>query len=218
MKTGATLSSGVFSTACRLRILNVKLIVGLGNPGLKYKGTRHNVGFEVIDELASRWAIDLGCEKFHAWYGGGLICGTQCGTQRGTKLGTKVVLLKPLTFMNRSGRSVAAAGKFFKLDLEDLLLIADDIALPLGKLRMRVSGSAGSHNGLQDIIDRVGSPDWCRLRVGIGDRIGDASVFVLSRFGKGERVVIDEAIPLAADAVECWAEHGPESAMNKFNG
>ena len=192
----------------------MKLIAGLGNPGPKYKGTRHNVGFEVIDELASRWAIDLSCEKFQAWYGSGFIRGTDGGVNGGTK----VVLLKPLTFMNRSGRSVAAAGKFYKLELEDLLLIADDIALPLGKLRMRVTGSAGSHNGLQDVVDRVGSQDWCRLRVGLGDRIGDGAVFVLSQFGKGERVVIDEAISRAADAVECWAQHGPESAMNKFNG
>lgn len=188
----------------------MKLIVGLGNPGPKYKGTRHNVGFEVIDELASRWAIDLGCEKFHAWYGSGFI--------RGTDGDTKVVLLKPTTFMNRSGRSVAAAGKFFKLELADLLLIADDIALPLGKLRMRVSGSAGSHNGLQDVADRVGSQEWCRLRVGLGDRIGDGAGFVLSQFAKSEWFVIDEAISRAADAVQCWAEHGPESAMNKFNG
>jgi PTH1 family peptidyl-tRNA hydrolase len=183
----------------------VKLIVGLGNPGAKYDGTRHNVGFDVVDILAKRWGLSMTTEKFHAWFTQG-----ECG-------GEKVVLLKPTTFMNRSGQAVLAAGRFYKLDARDLLVITDDHALPLGKLRIRMKGSAGGHNGLGHIIESLGSDGWCRLRIGIGEPFGVPSVYVLSRFSPDEETVVGPARVRAADAAEAWITEGPEAAMNRFN-
>ena len=182
------------------------MIVGLGNPGLKYAGTRHNIGFAVVDVLASRWDVSLTTEKFHGWFG---LCQT-CGE--------RVALLKPTTFMNRSGRAVLAAGRFYKLALSDLIVVSDDLALPLGRLRMRVRGSAGGHKGLQDIVDRLGTDDWCRLRIGIGDRIGDPVAYVLDRFREDEEVVMRRAHERAAYAAVCWMEDGADLAMTRFNG
>ncbi len=184
----------------------MKLIVGLGNPGPQYAGTRHNTGFDVVDVLASRWGIGLAAEKFHGLFGAG-----QCA-------GDRVVLLKPTTFMNRSGRAVLAAGKFYKLDLECLLVISDDVTLPAGRLRMRADGSAGGHNGLQDIIDRLSDDVWCRLRIGIGEPLGQATRYVLGRFGGEEEIIMQPARQRAADAVECWIENGPDLTMTRFNG
>ncbi len=184
----------------------MKLIIGLGNPGPGYAGTRHNVGFDVVDLLASRWAIDCGREKFHAWFGSGEV------------RDERVVLLKPTTFMNRSGRAVVAAGRFYKLELADLVVVTDDMALPVGRVRMRAGGSAGGHKGLQSIIDRLGGDAWCRLRVGIGEAIGDPSAYVLHRFADVEEEVMQRARRHAADAVECWIERGPEPTMTRFNG
>ena len=183
----------------------MKLIVGLGNPGPTHAGTRHNTGFDVVDVLASRWRIPLAAEKFHGWFGSGDICGE------------RVVLLKPTTYMNRSGRSVAAAGRFYKLELGQLLVISDDVALPVGRLRMRAGGSAGGHKGLQDIIDRVGDDQWCRLRIGIGGPIGEPARYVLGRFDAEEESVMLPARQRAADAAECWVEHGAELTMTRFN-
>lgn len=184
----------------------MRLIVGLGNAGPQYDGTRHNVGFDVIDTLAHQWRVELNTEKFHAWFG------------QADVGGQKVVLLKPTTFMNRSGQAVDAAGRFYKLEFSDLLIICDDLALPVGKLRMRASGSAGSHNGLQNIIDRVGGDQWARLRIGIGERVGEGASFVLSRFSRDEEPIIDRAVLRAAKAVECWIADGVDKAMSKFNG
>jgi len=184
----------------------VKLIVGLGNPGQQYARTRHNAGYEVVDCLAERWGISLAGEKFHAWCGDGVI-----GGQR-------VILLKPLTFVNRSGQSVMAAGRFYRLALDDLLVISDDVALPLGRLRMRVRGSAGGHNGLRDIVDRLGSEEFCRLRLGVGPVIGDMVRFVLHRFDKSDAPVVRQMVEQAADAVESWVQHGPDATMTRFNG
>jgi len=183
----------------------VKVIVGLGNPGPAYESTRHNVGFDVIDLLASRWSIGMKAEKFHAWFGQGAVASE------------KVVLLKPTTWMNRSGQSVLAAGRFYKLELVDLLVISDDMALPVGKLRFRKEGSAGGHKGLQNIIDCVGSEAWCRLRVGVGEPLGDPAAYVLTRFAKEEGPIIEAARKRAADAVECWLAQGPDATMNRFN-
>jgi len=183
----------------------VKLIVGLGNPGPQYAETRHNVGFRVVDVLARQGGISLASEKFHGWFGQGRLAGQP------------VVLLKPTTFMNRSGRAVLAAGQFYKLSFEDLLVVADDLALPVGRLRLRALGSAGGHNGLQDIIDMLGSEQWCRLRVGIGTAVGDATGYVLGRFAEDEQPLIEAAWERAAEAVCCWIEHGPQAAMNRFN-
>lgn len=183
----------------------MKLIVGLGNPGPTYENTRHNVGFDVIDVLAARWNIGTKAEKFHAWYGQGEIAEQ------------KVTLLKPTTWMNRSGQAVLAAGRFYKLELADLLVVTDDMALPLGKLRFRGNGSAGGHNGLQNIVDHLGSQEWCRLRVGIGEPIGDPAAYVTSRFTADEKPVIQAARHRAADAVECWLRQGAAITMNRFN-
>ena len=184
----------------------MKLIVGLGNPGAKYEGTRHNVGFEVVNVLAARWSIALAAEKFHGWFGKGQIAGEE------------VVLLKPTTLMNRSGRAVMAVGRFYKLELDDLLVISDDLALPVGRLRMRARGSAGSHKGLQDVMDRMGSDAWCRLRIGIGEPVGIPSVYVLSRFDEREQETMGLVWPRAADAVESWMAHGPDLTMTRYNG
>lgn len=184
----------------------MKLVVGLGNPGPKYAGTRHNVGFDTADELAGRWKTGFDREKFHAWF-----AATEVG-------GEKVVLLKPTTYMNRSGRAVLSAGKFYKIETSDLLVIGDDMALPLGRLRMRASGSSGGHNGVQDIIDRLGTADWCRLRIGIGEPVGIGSDYVLGRFSWEEEEIFRRVRTRAADAVECWIENGPELTMTRFNG
>jgi len=183
----------------------VKLIVGLGNPGPAYEATRHNVGFDVVDILGSRWNIGLKAEKFHGWFG------------QGESAGERVALLKPTTWMNRSGQAVLAAGRFYKLEVADLLVVTDDMALPLGKLRVRASGSAGGHNGLQSVIDYLGSQDWSRLRVGIGEPVGDPANYVLTRFAPDEKPVIEAARKRAADAVECWVSKGPQMTMNRFN-
>jgi len=184
----------------------VKLIVGLGNPGSKYAGTRHNVGFDVVDRIATRWCVDMRTEKFSGRFGLGEIAHQ------------RVALLKPLTFMNRSGRAVAAAGRFYKLSLSDLLVIVDDHALPLGRLRIRAKGSSGGHNGLQDIVDRVGSTEWCRMRIGVDEPIGDPVGHVLGRFHESERPVLEAVLDRAVEAASCWVSEGPELAMTRFNG
>lgn len=184
----------------------MKLIVGLGNPGPQYAGTRHNIGFDTVDLLAKRWQIDLSVEKFHGWFG------------QGDVRGERVVLLKPTMYMNRSGRAVSGAGRFYKLSLEELLVVSDDLALPPGCLRLRSGGSAGGHKGLQDIIDRLGSDAWSRLRIGIGEATGAATQYVLSRFDEMEETVMERVRPRAADAVECWIESGIDLAMTRFNG
>ncbi len=184
----------------------MKLIVGLGNPGPKYAGTRHNVGFEVVDILAARWGVALDREKFHGWFALGEVGGARVG------------LLTPTTLMNRSGRAAQAAGRFYKLEVEELLVVSDDLALPVGCLRMRASGSAGGHKGLQDIIDRLGTDVWCRLRIGIGEAVGDPSVYVLRRCDEAQEPLMRLVRERGADSVECWISEGVDLAMTRFNG
>lgn len=184
----------------------MKLIVGLGNPGARYEHTRHNLGFRAVNELGRRWSISTGQEKFHAWFGTGVIHDQP------------VVLLKPTTFMNRSGQAVQPAGHFYRLELEDLLVISDDLSLPPGRLRLRSGGSAGGHQGLADVIRLLGTESFARLRIGIGEAIGDPAVYVLERFLPEEEAVVSTMIRRAADAVECWITEGSEAAMNRFNG
>ena len=185
----------------------MKLVVGLGNPGSKYEGTRHNIGFEVIDRLAEGGSGARFSRKFE-----GLVAETEIDFRR-------VLLLKPDTFMNLSGRSVAQATRFFKLDLADLLVVCDDLSLPLGKLRIRGGGSDGGQKGLRDISAQLGTDAYARLRIGIGDRGAvDASDYVLSRFRSAERSVIDDALILASQAVAVWTSQGLAAAMNRFNG
>jgi PTH1 family peptidyl-tRNA hydrolase len=184
-----------------------KLVVGLGNPGSKYQGTRHNIGFEVVDRLAEGGSRATFTRKFE-----GLLAETEIDFRR-------VLLLKPETFMNLSGRSVAQAMRFYKIDLADLLVICDDLNLPMGKLRVRGGGSDGGQKGLRDISAQLGSEDYARLRIGIGDRGAiDASEFVLSRFRSAERPVIDDALILASQAIAVWVGQGLAATMNRFNG
>lgn len=184
-----------------------KVIVGLGNPGSRYEGTRHNVGFEVINRLAASCPDARFSRKFEAQ-----VADTEIDFRR-------ALLLKPETFMNLSGRSVAQAIRFHQVDLSDLLVICDDLALPLGKLRLRGSGSDGGQKGLRDITSALGTDQYARLRVGIGERgEADAADFVLSRFRPGERAAMDDAYIAATQAVAVWASQGIQAAMARFNG
>lgn len=185
----------------------VAILAGLGNPGRKYENTRHNIGFEIIERIGQ--ALNAGPlqEKFDAYYG------------KHQHAGHSLVLLKPLTYMNNSGRSIAAAAKFYKTPIDRLLLICDDLALPLGKLRLRRSGSSGGQKGLQSVIDQIGSSDFARLRIGIGSTPPgwDTADYVLSRFTPTERPAIETACQNAVDAAFCWLTDGVEAAMNRFN-
>jgi PTH1 family peptidyl-tRNA hydrolase len=185
----------------------MKIVVGLGNPGPKYAGTRHNVGFEVIDYLAKGPGCSAFREKFEAF-----VAELKEGDET-------VLLVRPLTFMNLSGRSVRAILDFYKLPVEQLLVVCDDFNLPLGKLRVRVKGSHGGQNGLRNIQDQLGTDAYARLRIGVGQPDpGEAVDHVLSRFKPGERPVIEEAVATAAQAVLTWARSGIEVCMNRFNG
>jgi len=182
------------------------LIVGLGNPGGKYASTRHNVGFRVVDELARRHGIDTSRSRFSGLFGNGSIGHEQ------------VLLLKPGTFMNLSGRAVREAMTFYKLEPVSLLVVSDDMALPLGRLRLRKGGSAGGHNGLSSVIAELGTELFARLRIGIEQVSGERMVgHVLSPFSGREEEIIGPAVVKAADAVECWVAEGIDTAMNRFN-
>ena len=185
---------------------SMKLIVGLGNADSKYDQTRHNVGFRVVDALAERFGAKVRRKKFNAL------------TEEIFVEETKLLLLKPQQYMNRSGHAVATAAGFHKLSPADILVVTDDMALDVGRLRLRAKGSAGGHNGLKDIIARLGSDDFPRLRVGIGDsgRM-DAAAYVLSRFSADERDVIDGAVRTAVDAICCWFRDGVDLAMTRYN-
>jgi len=187
----------------------VKAICGLGNPGERYRFTRHNVGFRVVDLLADRW--NLTGE-------GRLRDGAAVLEARRPEPVGRILLVKPMRYMNRSGAPLRAALK--QTDVEpatDLLVVADDIDLPLGRIRLRRSGSAGGHNGLRDIIATLGTDEFDRLRVGVG-RAGEAASHVLATFGPGERELAAEMVLVAADAVERWLASGIDEAMNAFNG
>lgn len=184
-----------------------KLVVGLGNPGSKYDGTRHNIGFEVIDRLAAGGAGTKFSRRFE-----GELAESEIEFRR-------VLLLKPSTFMNLSGRSVVPALRFYKLEPADLLVVCDDLNLPLGKLRLRRGGSDGGQKGLRDITAQLGTDDYARLRVGIGERGAvDAADYVLGRFRPSERATIDDSTIAATQAVATWVAQGVEAAQNRFNG
>ena len=185
----------------------MKLVVGLGNPGRKYEGTRHNVGFDTVAELARRHGNPAVKDAFF-----GQLCDVRLGAER-------LLLLRPQTFMNLSGKSVLAARDFYKLTDDSILVVTDDFNLPLGKLRMRISGSAGGHNGLVDVIRVLGHDAIPRLRIGVGEPPGVVPVidYVLGKFTAAEKPEIDLAIALAADAVESWALNGIAVSMNQFN-
>jgi PTH1 family peptidyl-tRNA hydrolase len=185
----------------------VKLVVGLGNPGRKYEGTRHNVGFVVVRELARRHAAASGKTNFQGEIAESEICGQ------------RTLLLWPHTFMNKSGASVVAARDFYKLNDEEVLIVCDDFNLPLAKLRFRAEGSAGGQKGLADVINRLGSPAVPRLRIGVGPLPAnwDPADFVLARFAAAETPTIETAIIEAAQAVEDWIDHGIQKCMDRYN-
>ena len=185
----------------------MKLIVGLGNPGSRYTGTRHNIGFEVIAELARRHAAGSPREKFQAELAEANIAGE------------KTLLMCPLTFMNLSGQAVQPARDFYKIENNDLLVVCDDFALPLGKLRIRAQGSAGGQKGLDDIIRRLGTDELPRLRIGIGPlpENWEAANFVLGKFSQEESAEATEIVKRSADAVASWIRDGLAKAMNQYN-
>jgi len=184
----------------------LKVIVGLGNPGRQYHGTRHNVGFAVVDLLA---------ESPHASRFQGRF---QAQVAELVEDGSKILLVKPETYMNLSGRSVRQLLDFYQLPVEDLLVVCDDINLPLGKLRARSRGTHGGHNGLRDIQNHLGTTEYARLRLGVGAPPEDEAIdHVLGRFRPSERDAIDEAIRTAAQAVIVWAQRGIDACMNEFN-
>jgi peptidyl-tRNA hydrolase, PTH1 family len=194
-------------TETPLEAANMKLIVGLGNPGSKYKHTRHNVGFEVAALLAKKFARTTPRARF------------QGEIVEATIAGHKTLLLTPLTYMNQSGASVLATRDFYKIENENLLVVCDDFALPLAKLRIRVKGSSGGQKGLEDILRRLGTEEIPRLRIGVGPLPPgrDAAAFVLGKFTTDEQPEIADAIQRASEAVATWVELGLATAMNKYN-
>ncbi len=184
------------------------IIVGLGNPGKQYDGTRHNVGFDVIDVLADKYNISVIERKHKALIGKGIVAGQ------------KVILVKPLTFMNLSGESVREVLDYYKIDeSEELILVYDDISLAPGGLRIRAKGSAGGHNGIKSIIKHLGHDVFKRIKVGVGEKPKgwDLADYVLSRFSTSERKAVDEAVKTAVEAVEILVSDGIDAAMNKCN-
>ncbi|WP_188207362.1 aminoacyl-tRNA hydrolase [Alkalibacillus aidingensis] len=185
----------------------MKCIVGLGNPGLKYKKTRHNIGFHVVDHIASKNGWKFKKDKFEAHY----------AIEHWN--GEKVILLKPQTYMNLSGKSVRQVVDYFELDLEDVLVIYDDLDLPTGRIRLRQKGGHGGHNGIRNIIDQVGSKEFNRLRFGIGRPETDSPVvdYVLGKFSKQELKEVTPSIDLSAQACEEWCKKPFLQVMNDFN-
>jgi PTH1 family peptidyl-tRNA hydrolase len=186
----------------------LKVVVGLGNPGREYARTRHNVGFRVVEALASRWG--------GSFRRGLRIAARTCEVSAGA--GGEVLLVQPLTYMNASGDAVAPLLRKRGLGAGDVLVIVDDADLEPGRLRLRPGGGSGGHNGLRSLIERLGTEGFARVRVGVGRRGGgDLREHVLSRFAKAEEAVADEAVARAADAAACWVEEGIEAAMNRYN-
>lgn len=183
------------------------LIAGLGNPTKEYDKTRHNVGFSVIDVLADKYRIDVS-EKKHKG-----LCG------RGAIEGQKVILVKPQTFMNLSGECIREVADYYKIEMEDVIIIYDDISLEPGQLRIRLKGSAGGHNGIKNIIAHLGTQEFPRIKVGVGAKPPrmDLADYVLSRFAKEEQPLMEDAFKEAAEAAVMMMTDGAEKAMNHFN-
>jgi peptidyl-tRNA hydrolase, PTH1 family len=198
----------------------MRLVVGLGNPGKQYVGTRHNIGWEVLDALAVRFGWIAKPEQFgnsaRGNFDGLTLDGTVSIHSGGTE---KILLLKPTTFMNLSGQSVQAAMKFYQLSPPELMVVLDDMALPAGKLRIRKGGSSGGHNGLKDIERALGTDEYPRLRVGIDPPPANVPGrdYVLGRFTEEQRRLTDPAVTRAAAAIAAWIEFGIDKAMNTYN-
>lgn len=182
------------------------LIVGLGNPGREYAGTRHNVGFDVLDLISEKYNISINRTKFKGEYGEGNINND------------KVILLKPATFMNLSGESVREAVNFYKIPKENVIVIYDDISLEVGRMRIRKSGSAGGHNGIKNIIAQLGNDVFTRIKVGVGAPTNDLVNHVLGRFDENDRTVIEKTFEASTEAVALIISEGADTAMNKYNG
>ena len=185
------------------------LLVGLGNPGDQYENTRHNVGFMVIEELADRANVPVQKLKYRAL------------TNTVTVGGQKVLIMKPITYMNLSGEAVRQAVDFYKVPADHVLVISDDTALAVGRLRIRKGGSAGGHNGLKNIIQQLGTDQFPRVRLGVGEKPHpdyDLADWVLGRFQGEDKKAIDAAVKKAADAIECILSQGLDKGMNRFNG
>lgn len=182
------------------------LIVGLGNPGIQYENTRHNIGFKVIDNIAKEYNIEINRQKFKGVYGEGFINGE------------KVILLKPTTYMNLSGESIREVVDFYKLTCEDIVVIYDDISLDVGRLRIREKGSAGGHNGIKSIIAHLGTDVFPRIKVGVGQPNVDLVNYVLGKFTDEEMEVLSESIDASTKAVSEIIKYDANTAMNKFNG
>lgn len=183
------------------------IIVGLGNPDSKYQGTRHNVGFDVIDLLADKYNISVETRKHRAFIGKGIIAGQ------------KVILAKPQTYMNLSGESVRSMVDYYKIDPEEILVVYDDISLAVGQLRIRRKGSAGGHNGIKNIIAHLGCDNFPRIKVGVGEKPKgyDLADYVLGHFSKEEKVLMEEGYADAAEAVTLILQDEIDRAMNEYN-
>ena len=184
-----------------------KVVVGLGNPGSKYQNTRHNIGWMVLDRLADRHGA-----------AGSVKTKDAAATARGRLGDDELILVKPMTYMNRSGEAVRKAMARERVPMKDVLAVVDDMDLPFGRLRMKAKGSAGGHNGLRSIIGEMGTESFARLRVGIGAPKGGAISHVLGDFAHAEQQHLDLILDAAADAVELWAEQGPQVVANEWNG
>lgn len=189
---------------------NLYLIVGLGNPGREYEGTRHNVGFALVERLARDWRADWELKKkFNA------------RVAQVDRDGRRMVLCEPQTYMNLSGEAVAAVGDYYKLSPKQILILVDDADLPLGTIRLRPDGSSGGHHGLESIEQHLGTRSYARLKIGIGRRAADGrqiSGYVLGRFAGDEKKMVEQVLERASQQVECWLNAGVQEAMNKFNG
>ena len=186
---------------------NMKAIIGLGNPGVKYAGTRHNIGFDAVTAIADKYNLKINNKKFKGLYADCYIGGE------------KVILIQPQTFMNLSGECVREVADFYKLNPDEIIIICDDINLDTGKIRIRKKGSAGGHNGLKNIIFHLGTEEFPRIRVGAGEKPADWDQvdFVLGRFPKDEEPIMRDALSNVVKAVEAWVTDGIDTAMNKYN-
>lgn len=189
----------------RLEELKMYLVVGLGNPGGQYDNTRHNIGFEAIDSIAAKYKINVSRIKFKGVYG------------EGTIGGEKAILLKPQTYMNNSGESVGEIARFYKISSDKIIVIYDDMSLDVGRIRIRVKGSAGGHNGIKSIIAHLSSEEFPRIKVGVGQPKGDWVSHVLGGFSSAEKEKLGKTLDVVTSSVEAIISKGVDEAMNRFN-
>ncbi len=185
----------------------MKIVVGLGNPGAQYANTPHSIGFEAADYIVREMKVDWEFKK-----------SANANIARGTWAGERVLLIKPLTFMNLSGEAVAPLVKYANATAKDLIVIQDDIDLPVGKLRIKKGGSCGGHNGVRNIIERLGTSDFVRIKIGVGKDKSNVVGYVLGKFSPTARQIMDEVIPVCAKATELIIKSGTDRAMNAYNG